>query len=78
MFDIQPDEDQADPDERHDPDSDMEMDDHKAVEESTRSLPHSLPVYDVFFFHFGLFFNPDSDLVCPSSFHFFVIGGATF
>ena len=38
----------------------------------------SLPVYDVFFLHFGLFFNPDSDLVCPSSFHFFVIGGATF
>jgi len=24
------------PDERHDPDSDMEVDDHKAVEESTR------------------------------------------
>nr|CAB3449337.1 unnamed protein product [Digitaria exilis] len=32
----EPDEDQADPDERHDPDSDMEVDDHKAVEESTR------------------------------------------
>ena len=43
IYDMQPDEDQEDPDERHDPDSDMEMDDHKAVEESTRSLPHSLP-----------------------------------
>lgn len=30
------DEDQDDPDERHDPDSDMEVDDHKAVEESSR------------------------------------------
>ena len=37
MFDIQPDEDQADPDERHDPDSDMEMDDHQAVEESSQT-----------------------------------------
>jgi len=32
----EPDEDQEDPDGRHDPDSDMEVDDHKAVEESTR------------------------------------------
>ncbi|KAL6604585.1 hypothetical protein ACP70R_043012 [Stipagrostis hirtigluma subsp. patula] len=32
----EPDEDQEDPDERRDPDSDMEMDDHKPVEESTR------------------------------------------
>ncbi|XP_066321484.1 probable histone deacetylase 19 [Miscanthus floridulus] len=32
----EPDEDQDDPDERYDPDSDMEVDDHKAVEESAR------------------------------------------
>ncbi|XP_066342068.1 probable histone deacetylase 19 [Miscanthus floridulus] len=32
----EPDEDQNDPDERHDPDSDMEVDDHKAVDESAR------------------------------------------
>jgi hypothetical protein len=38
MFGVQQDEDQDDPDERHDPDSDMEVDDHKAVEESSRSL----------------------------------------
>jgi hypothetical protein len=37
-FDIQQDEDQEDPDERHDPDSDMEIDGHRPVEESTRSL----------------------------------------
>jgi hypothetical protein len=38
VFDIQQDEDQEDPDERHDPDSDMEIDSHRIVEESTRSL----------------------------------------
>ena len=46
MFDVQPDEDQDDPDERHDPDSDMEVDDHKLgcgrVSEVSLSLPPSL------------------------------------
>lgn len=35
---MQPDEDQQDPDERHDPDSDMELDDHKPLEDSARYL----------------------------------------
>jgi len=44
MFDVQPDEDQDDPNERHDPDSDMEVDDHEAMDESARSLSPSLPL----------------------------------
>lgn len=36
LVDIQPDEDQEDPDERHDPESDMEVDDSKHPEESSR------------------------------------------
>ena len=36
--------DQDDPDEWHDPDSDMEVDDHKAMDESARSLSPSLPL----------------------------------
>jgi len=44
MFDVQQDEDQDDPDERHDPDSDMEVDVHKVVDESARSLSPSLPL----------------------------------
>jgi hypothetical protein len=42
VFDIQQDEDQEHPDERHDPDSDMEIDGHRLVEESTRSLSLSV------------------------------------
>jgi histone deacetylase 1/2 len=45
MFDVQPDKDQDDPDERHDPDSDTEVDDNKAVEASARSP--SLPLRSV-------------------------------
>jgi len=58
MFDVQPDEDQDDPDERHDPDSDMEVDDHKAVEESARSLSPSLPPsLSDYSLRFGFYFS---------------------
>jgi hypothetical protein len=53
VFDIQQDEDQEDPDERHDPDSDMEIDGHRVVEESTRSL--SLSLFDVSQLYLGCF-----------------------
>ena len=42
------------------------------------SLPPSLPTYDVFFILVCFFFILILILFCPSSFHFFVIGGATF
>nr|BAD17683.1 putative histone deacetylase HDAC3 [Oryza sativa Japonica Group]BAD25053.1 putative histone deacetylase HDAC3 [Oryza sativa Japonica Group] len=40
----EPDEDQDDPDERHDPDSDMLLDDHKPMGHSARSLIHNIGV----------------------------------
>ncbi|BAF08198.1 histone deacetylase 3 [Oryza sativa Japonica Group] len=40
----EPDEDQEDPDERHDPDSDMVLDDHKPTGHSARSLIHNIGV----------------------------------
>ena len=38
IFNLQPDEDLEDPDERHDPDSDMEVDDRKLPDETPRYL----------------------------------------
>ena len=40
----EPDEDQEDPDERHDPDSDMVLDDNKPTGHSARSLIHNIGV----------------------------------
>jgi hypothetical protein len=74
VFDIQQDEDQEDPDERHDPNSDMEIDSHRLVEESTRSL--SLSLFDASQLYLGCFILMMLICVFCLMSHFFFAGEA--